>query len=49
MQTAFALHQVTHAHNTQRFGMLLDPTGMPRMTAGAAKKPVATESETSVK
>lgn len=48
MQTAFALHQVTHAHNTQRFGMLLDPTGMPRMTAGAIKKPTVAASESSV-
>ncbi|MDT4811687.1 putative enoyl-CoA hydratase EchA13 [compost metagenome] len=39
MQTAFALHQVAHAHNMQRFGMLLDPSGMPRMTK------VATASE----
>jgi enoyl-CoA hydratase len=48
MQTAFALHQVTHAHNTQRFGMLLDPTGMPRMTGGAMRVPAVNESETSV-
>lgn len=48
MQTAFALHQVTHSHNMQRFGMLVDPSGMPRMTAGAIKKPAVADSETPV-
>ena len=29
MQTAFALHQLAHSHNMQRFGMLVDPSGIP--------------------
>lgn len=26
---AFALHQLAHAHNQERFGMLIDPSGIP--------------------
>lgn len=37
MQTAFALHQVAHSHNLLRFGMLIDPSGMPPMTRLAAQ------------
>ncbi|WP_454752010.1 enoyl-CoA hydratase-related protein [Cupriavidus necator] len=29
MQTSFALHQVAHSHNMLRFGMLIDPAGVP--------------------
>ena len=29
MTTAFALHQLAHSHNMQRFGMLADPSGIP--------------------
>jgi enoyl-CoA hydratase len=25
---AFALHQLAHAHNQERFGMLVDPAGL---------------------
>jgi enoyl-CoA hydratase len=28
MQTTFALHQLSHAHNVERFGTLIDPSGI---------------------
>jgi enoyl-CoA hydratase len=31
---AFALHQVCHAHNQIRFGMIIDPAGLPAAVAG---------------
>lgn len=29
MNTSFALHQLSHAHNEQMFGLPIDPTGLP--------------------
>jgi len=29
MSTSFALHQLSHAHNEQMFGLPIDPTGLP--------------------
>lgn len=37
MKSAFALHQLTHAHNLKMFDMLLDPTGLPEATRLAMK------------
>ena len=45
MQTAFALHQLAHSHNMQRFGMLVDPSGIPsivksgKLTGGRKDSP----------
>lgn len=43
MQTSFALHQLTHAHNNLLFGMPLDPSGIMSGSVAAnsryAKKP----------
>jgi enoyl-CoA hydratase len=35
MQNAFHLHQLSHAHNLERFGVPLDPTGLPESTRKA--------------
>jgi enoyl-CoA hydratase len=37
MKNAFALHQLTHAHNLKMFDMLMDPTGLPEATRLAMK------------
>lgn len=34
MQTSFALHQLSHADNMARHGMLIDPAGLPSTLAG---------------
>lgn len=28
IQATFSLHQLTHSHNQERFGMRIDPTGL---------------------
>lgn len=33
MQTAFALHQLAHAHNLAQFGQLIDPSALPIETS----------------
>jgi enoyl-CoA hydratase len=38
---AFGLHQLCHAHNQIRFGMLIDPAGLPAAVAG--KPPTSRE------
>jgi enoyl-CoA hydratase len=42
MQTSFALHQLTHSHNMQVFGLLIDPSssvaGFSKSASNAAKK-----------
>jgi enoyl-CoA hydratase len=42
MQTSFAMHQLTHSHNMQVFGLLIDPSssvaGFSKSASNAAKK-----------
>lgn len=36
MSTSFALHQLSHAHNEQLFGLPIDPSGLPDALKGKA-------------
>jgi enoyl-CoA hydratase len=36
--TVFGLHQLCHAHNRQRFGTIVDPSGLPEAVRGKAGK-----------
>lgn len=36
--TVFGLHQLCHAHNRQRFGTIVDPSGLPEAVRGKAVK-----------
>ena len=35
LQAAFGLHHLSHSHNAQRFGMIVDPEGAERIKAQA--------------
>ena len=37
IQAAFGLHHLGHSHNSQRFGMMVDPEGAGRIRAGATR------------
>lgn len=45
MTTSFALHQLTHSHNEQLYGLPIDPTGLPPELQEKVKRGSATKGQ----